>query len=383
MDYLRCRRSQKGCYPCCDRREGRIRESCDMANKEQLKILKQGAEVWNEWRAENPGVDIDLSGSDLYGANLGRINLNGANLERAFLEKADLAGADLMGANLAQTNLIEARLFEANLAGANLSRANLFGADLMGSNLSMADMTGATLANAILVSARVDKAKVSGSWVYAANVSGLQGEFVEQRDLIITRKGQPTITVDNIKVAQFIYLILNNEEIRDAINALSSKTVLILGRFAPPERKAILDALKNGLREYNLLPIVFDFDRPTDKDFAETIKTLAGLSYFVIADITNPKSSPLELRAALPDYQIPFVPIIQEGEQPFPMMVDLQKKYNWVLNTVSYSSADMLIKALKPAIIDPAIQKNNKLRLNEAIEQGIRSTKDFLDKGKK
>jgi uncharacterized protein YjbI with pentapeptide repeats len=354
-----------------------------MTNLEQLEILKQGVRVWNRWRAENPGVDINLSGSDLYGVDLGGANLNGANLERAFLEKANLVKADLLGANLSQANLIDARLFEANLTGANLSRANLFGADLMGANLSAADMTGATLANAILANARIDKAKVSGSWVYAANVWDLEGEFEEQRDLIITHRGQPTITVDNIKVAQFIYLILNNEEIRDAINALTSKTVLILGRFAPPERKAILDALKNGLREYNLLPIVFDFDRPTDKDFTETIKTLASLSYFVIADITNPKSSPLELEETLPDYQIPFVPIIQKGERPFSMMVDLQKKYNWVLNTVSYRSAETLIKVLKPEIIDPAIQKHNKLMFNAAIEQRIRSTKDFLDKGKK
>jgi uncharacterized protein YjbI with pentapeptide repeats len=354
-----------------------------MTNQEQLEILKQGAVVWNKWRTENPGVDIDLSGSDLYGANLNRVNLNEANLERAFLEKADLGKADLLGANLSQANLIDANLFDANLTGANLSRANLFGANLLGANLSAADLTGATLANAVLANTRIDKAKVSGSWVYAVNVWDLEGEFEEQRDLIITHRGQPTITVDNLKVAQLIYLILNNEEIRAAINTLTSKTVLILGRFAPPERKAILDALKNSLREYNLLPIVFNFDRPMDKDFTETIKTLAGLSYFVIADITNPKSSPLELQATVPDYQIPFVPIIQEGEQPFSMMVDLQKKYNWVLDTVSYSSAETLIKALKSAIIDPAIQKHNKLRFNEAIEQRIRSAKDFLGKEKK
>jgi hypothetical protein len=189
----------------------------------------------------------------------------------------------------------------------------------------------------------------------------------------------PGVTVDNIKIAQFIYLILKNEEIREVINALTSKSVLILGRFAPPERKAILDALRNKLREYNLLPIVFDFDRPTDKDFTETIKTLAGLSFFVIADVTNPKSSPLELQATVPDYQIPFVPIIQEGEQPFAMMVDLQKKYNWVLDTLSYSSIETLIKALKPAIIDPAIRKHNELRLIKTREPKIRSANDFID----
>ena len=31
-----------------------------MANEEQLSILKQGVEVWNKWRKENPNVRIDL-----------------------------------------------------------------------------------------------------------------------------------------------------------------------------------------------------------------------------------------------------------------------------------------------------------------------------------
>src|SRR6516165_5760466 len=39
--------------------------------------------------------------------------------------------------------------------------------------------------------------------------------------------------------------------------------------------------------------MMFDFDRPTQRDFTETIKVLAGLSPFIIADITNRASSPL------------------------------------------------------------------------------------------
>jgi hypothetical protein len=87
----------------------------------------------------------------------------------------------------------------------------------------------------------------------------------------------------------------------------------------------------------------------------------------------------LELQATVPDYQIPFVPIIQEGERPFAMMVDLQKKYNWVLDTISYDSLETLMKALKPAIIDPAIKKHNELRLIKAREPRILSASDFID----
>ncbi len=401
-----------------------------MANEEQLALLKSGVRGWNEWRrghfkdydaglsstylevdlrranlrrANLRGANlnlVDLSDANLSGANLREADLSGANLKGAYLEKANLLGAylydaNLNGANLKQANLDQAELSDAelqnanlesadlgaaDLSGANLTNAILVGANLVTSNLEKANLNGTDLSFAVLVGTKVNGAKLSGSSVYGTSVWDLDGAFEEQKDLKITFDDDPVITVDNIKVAQFIYLILNNEDIREVINTLTSKSVLILGRFAIPERKAILDALRNKLREYDLLPIVFDFDRPADKDFTETIKTLAGISYFVIADITNPKSSPLELQATVPDYQIPFVPIIQEGEQPFSMMVDLQNKYPWVLPTKSYDSIETLMSALKPGIIDPAVEMRNKLRIIKAQEHPTESLKDYLDK---
>jgi len=350
-----------------------------MANEEQLSILRQGKGVWNEWRDKNPNVDIDLNLAYLRRENLDNFNLSNVNLEAANLKEAFLTGADLREAKLASTNLEGADLWNAKLTGADLRKTHLSGASLDDADLRGADLRGAILLGASLVRTSVEGAKLSGSWVYGINIWDLRGNFSEQTDLVIN-SDIPFITVDNIKVAQFIYLLLNNEELRDVINTLTSKTVLILGRFSITERKAILDALRNKLREYDLLPIVFDFDRPTNKDFTETIKTLAGISYFVIADVTNPKSSPLELQATVPDYQIPFVPIIQEGESPFAMMVDLQKKYDWVLDTVSYDSLDTLVEILKPLIIDPAIKMRDKLRIIKAAEPTIISGREWKEK---
>lgn len=340
-------------------------------------------------------IKVKLNGARLSSANFKEANLEGADFSKADLSKSNFCGANLRGANLSDTNLTKANLSSADLSKADLSGADLRGADvckakLCGADLSKADfsdadigsadLSGADLLHTNLVRTKIDKANISNSSIYGVNVWDLDGEFDDQKGLIITPKGESTITVDNIKVAQFIYLLLNNKELRDVLNTLTSKTVLILGRFAIPERKAILDALRNKLREYDLLPIVFDFDRPTDKDFTETIKTLAGISYFVIADVTNPKSSPLELQATVPDYQIPFVPIIQEGESPFAMMADLQQKYSWVLPTKSYDSIETLMKALKPGIIDPAVEMRNKLRLVKAQEQVTESLRDYMDK---
>jgi hypothetical protein len=49
------------------------------------------------------------------------------------------------------------------------------------------------------------------------------------------------------------------------------------------------------------VPIVFNFDKPETKDFTETVRLLAGLAKFVIADIINPRSAPLELQATVPE----------------------------------------------------------------------------------
>ncbi len=329
---------------------------------------------------------VNLSRANLKFATLENANLRYATLTNSILENSSLIGANLRDANLTSATLTNSKLCEADLSNANLTDADLSNANLQYANLTAANLTNSNLCNSNLhhtnlLLAKVDNACISNSKVYGANVWDLRGEFKDQSQLIVTPGKESAITVDNIEVAQFVYLILNNRKIRDVINTLTSKSVLILGRFSIPERMEILDALRNKLREYDLLPIVFDFDRPTDKDFTETIKTLASLSYFVIADVTNPKSSPLELQATVPDYQIPFVPIIKEGESPFAMMVDLQKKYKWVLNTVSYDSEKTLMDALKPLIIDPAMKKRQELRIIKAQEPEIISAKDFLAKG--
>ena len=120
---------------------------------------------------------------------------------------------------------------------------------------------------------------------------------------------------------------MHNEKIRNVVDTIGKKGVLILGRFTE-ERKLVLDAIRDRLRELGFVPMMFDFEKPLQRDFTETIRILARLSRFIIADITNPKPSPLELQATMPDYMIPFVPIIHENEEPFAMFRDLKQKYS-------------------------------------------------------
>jgi hypothetical protein len=80
-------------------------------------------------------------------------------------------------------------------------------------------------------------------------------------------------------------------------------------------RISIFSWAKEELRKRDFVPIVFNFERPEKSDFTETVRTLAGLCRFIIADITSPRSTPLELQATVPEYMITFIPIIEDGEE--------------------------------------------------------------------
>src|SRR6266496_4264786 len=291
-----------------------------MANQEHLDILKQGVGTWNEWRAQNyleaatldririsdgfsrtdlRGANFlntdfswsDLSRSDLIKADLRwasfiRTNLQEADLSEANLSRATLNGALLEEATLKRTILTGANLSKADLSGADLSGTNLFGANLSFADLSNANLDRASLRYAILVHSNLTKAILKNCMIYGIAAWDVQLEETVQENLVITDFGQSTITVDNLKIAQFIYLLLNNEEIRDVIDTITSKVVLILGRFTP-ERKAVLDTLKEALRTHGYLPIMFDFEKPSSQDLTETVRTLAHLARFIIADLTR------------------------------------------------------------------------------------------------
>jgi len=163
-------------------------------------------------------------------------------------------------------------------------------------------------------------------------------------------------------------LLLHNSKIRDVIDTIGRKGVLLLGRFTDG-RITVLERLRNELRKRGFLPIVFNFDKPETKDFTETIRLLAGLSHFVIAEITNPRSAPLELQATVAECMIPFVPIIEEGEKPFAMLTDIWFKYrDWMFEPIYYSSLDRLVDTLDTEIIKPAEVRFAELLARKAEE---------------
>jgi uncharacterized protein YjbI with pentapeptide repeats len=289
-------------------------------------------------------------GSRIVASNFSHAQLQGADFERCYLEDTFFDDADLTDATFYQADLWMAFLRRATMNHVNLRGANLHGAKLAGATLARCD-----LRRTVLVDSDVQGTTISDCDVYGVSAWGLaRSEDTVQRNLRISTDDEAPLYVDDLEVAQFIHLMVHNPRIRDVIDTISKKAVLILGRFTP-ERKAVLDGIRARLRELGYVPMIFDFEKPTQRDFEETVKVLAGLSRFVIVDITNPSSSPLEIHATVPEYMIPFVPIIMLGEKPFSMFEGLQQKYSWVLDTVEYPSEVALIRDLEKEVIAPAL----------------------------
>jgi uncharacterized protein YjbI with pentapeptide repeats len=295
----------------------------------------------------------NLSDAGLSNATLFKANLSGAKLVGAKLFDANLTGANLSSANLNSANLSRARLIEANISRADLSEADLAMADISRADLSESKLIGASLLGAALLETDLRSADLTGCHVYGVSAWGLTlDERTNQNNLVITNKNEPTITVDNIEVAQFIYLMLNNQRLRDVIDTITSKAVLILGRFTDA-RKAVLDALREGLRKRNYLPNLFDFDVPVTRDITETVSLLARMARFIIADLTDPSSIPKELEGIVPSLAVPVQPLIEGASRPYAMFKDYWK-YDWVLPVHRYEGTEALLATFAKNVIAPA-----------------------------
>jgi uncharacterized protein YjbI with pentapeptide repeats len=341
-----------------------------MGDAEQAARLRSGVQAWNAWRRDNPGLRPDLSGEHLEVLALDHVDLEGANLEGAHLTDTscydgNLCDANLVGAELVGTNFCRARLRNARLMGADLHRANFDDADL-----TNADLSGANLERTLFVGTTVSKARFSGCKVYGASAWELDlREVADQSGLRITRDDQPRITVDNLQVAQFVYLLLDNSGVRDVIETVGKKGVLLIGRFTGSGGdilRAIADELKN---RHQLVPIMFEFAPLPGQDTVRTISTLANLSRFVIADLTDAQSVLQELMTIVRELPTLPVQLLLQESAPMPPMGDSFLMTESVLEPYRYSTKERLLADLGTKVIGPL---DDRARQNEERLAAIR-----------
>jgi uncharacterized protein YjbI with pentapeptide repeats len=169
-----------------------------MANEEHLDIFRKGTEHWNRWRQENPTIRPDLSGADFR-----REDAHQEALLRS------LGGLTVLPSMLNQHIFRYGDFSNVNFCGAKFCWTTLYRSDFRNADLSGADLTFTQL-----IETNLTNANLTGCHIYGVAAWNLTLEGVQQRDLILTREDEPVITVDNLEVAQFIYLLLNNQDLR-------------------------------------------------------------------------------------------------------------------------------------------------------------------------
>jgi len=104
-----------------------------------------------------------------------------------------------------------------------------------------------------------------------------------------------------------------------------------------------------------------DFEVPPTRNITETVSTIAHLSRFIVADITDPRSVPQELQSVIPQLpSVPVVPLLQAGTEEYGMFLDFMS-FPQVLEVHRYNSEVDLSAEFQVGIIDPAEAKATEL----------------------
>jgi uncharacterized protein YjbI with pentapeptide repeats len=365
-----------------------------MANKEHLDILMRGVKSWNTWRRRNPKIKPDLShaeleaenfdGGDFHGVNFFGANLSGeasfcnadfrdcsfeftdfldsygigSDFRGALFVNATLSEMDFAKADFRDAELNSCRASEADFSGADLRGANLNGSDLSHANFEGAKLQGANLTCTQLIGTRFRNADLSGARVFGVTPWEVELEGATQADLVIT-PGDLRVTVDDLQVAQFMYLLIDNRSLRRIIDTMTARVVLVIGRFGSTRRDR-LAILQDRIRDRGFVPLSVDAGKIKSKELMATATLLARMSRFVVADLTDAPQVVQILEAVVPEVAVPVLSLDSSKRSKSNGFVDAWK-YGWFLDTTRYQTTAELARQLSPSWFDRADEKREEL----------------------
>ncbi len=352
-----------------------------------LQKLSEGKESWNNWMLklgkEIPTIKcyankplrhqqirslaltiatlpiVKLENKTLEGYSFCKLKINKSEFKNVIFENCDFSSSNLNKSIFTHCKFIRCQFKSVSLIECKLNFSQFNGCIFVNTNLSKSEQYSTAYRNCKIINSTMMWAKliettfidsiISNSKIYGAAVWGISLHNTHTNDLIISKNSEAEIKVDNIEVAQFIYLLLNNKKIRDIITTLTSKIILILGRFTP-DRVIILEKIKSEISNKGFVPILFTFEPSPNRDLTETIQLLASISKIVIADISEPRSVPQELSHIIPFFpSLQIQPIIFEKDFEYGMF-DHWKSYKWVKEVFQYKNDTHLINNLERLI---------------------------------
>jgi hypothetical protein len=232
-------------------------------------------------------------------------------------------------------NLVGAVFENSHLEEGDFSRANFDGATFVNCNLNRVNLVGASF----------HVKEITETVVYGIAAWDLQtSDDMKQCKLVIERtyelysdliqQGKVPMMVDDIELAQFVHYLSNHKKMRDALNVLNDRGVLLLGRFKDRGLDRLY-SMRECFQAKGYMPMIFDFARPDNLSLTETVMTMAGLSKFVVVDLSG-SSVPAELQAILGQIK---KPVLARGA-PYALFPDLADQAKVL--TVKGDESDLL-----------------------------------------
>ena len=322
-------------------------------------IILQGASVWNQWQKENKGSvhfakpfwydSPDSRGRQVKGGN--RLDFSGLHLTNASIHSAFAEGLTMQN-----SKIIDCHFEEGDFSRANFSNTEFINTRFNKTILTDANFDGASFINCNLNRINITNAnfclkEIKETVVYGVSAWDLKTcDEMKQSRLVIERtyelysdiiaSGNIPLMTDNIELAQFIYYLSNHKKMRDVLNIFNAKGILLLGQFKDGGLERLYK-LHDWLKAKNYMPMIFDFERPVNMDYTETVITMAGLSKIIIADLSG-GSVPQELHATLTNFQKPIIAYSKTGA--YSMFKDLKRKNPYAFDFEYTDDDDLLIK---------------------------------------
>lgn len=292
-------------------------------------------------------LDVSFHGCQITKCNLDRSNIvrckfNRSNCAISSFVSSMVQNTSFNNSNLSRCNFKSGEIQNSSLTGANLSNTSIIDMKLQDIDLSFARLINTKIYDSELISCRV-----FGSSAWKCDIINSK-----QENIVITPKDDFEVCVDSIESAQAIYMFLANSKIRNFIDSSSKTLCLILGRFTE-KRISVLKTIKKQINESGNIAILFDFAKPSSRNFTETVTLLAHLSKIIIADISDPRSIPHELQTIVPRLPSVRVLLIQEKASGTYAMVEDLSCYSWVEKIFHYDTIEELSEYIKSKIADP------------------------------
>lgn len=340
-------------------------------------LSKQEKITWNDWlksqgntsdpnSISRPGWVGQTKGNnpfDFSGKHFFQISIYSAFAEGMTFENATFNHVLFEEGDFSRVNFINCEFTNVKFNKTILTDSNFDGAVFINCSLNRVNLT-----NSIFTVKQISQTVIYGisAWDIVTSEDSIQNELVIEKtyDLYsdIIQSGRIPMMVDNIELAQFIYYLSNHKKIRDTLNILNNKGVLILGRFADGGLER-LHKVREWFAARNYIPMIFDFEHLESMDRTETIVTMGGLSKIVLADVSG-SSVPHELHAILINFLKPVIAFHED--KPYSMMDDLVRK-NRFFQALAYEDMSGLIEQL-PEKVNSA-EKDYSQIVKEIAEQ--------------